>query len=71
MYPSPNIIRMIKSRGMRCSGNIARMGEEECIYDFGLIFSFCSELLVCRFLFPLGLTAYKVLMGLSEGKRPL
>jgi hypothetical protein len=27
LYSSPNIIRMIKSRRMRCGGHIARMGE--------------------------------------------
>jgi hypothetical protein len=26
MHPSPSIIRMIKSRRMRCSGHVARMG---------------------------------------------
>jgi hypothetical protein len=28
---SPSKIRMIKSRGMRRAGHVARMGEEECI----------------------------------------
>jgi hypothetical protein len=27
LYSSPNIIRMIKSRRMRCAGHVARMGE--------------------------------------------
>jgi hypothetical protein len=27
MYSSPNIIRMIKSRRVRCAGHVARMGE--------------------------------------------
>jgi hypothetical protein len=27
LYSSPNIIRMIKSRRMRCTGQLARMGE--------------------------------------------
>jgi hypothetical protein len=32
LYSSPNIIRMIKSRGMRCAGHAARLGgDEECI----------------------------------------
>jgi hypothetical protein len=30
MYPSPSIIRIIKSRRMRWAGHVARMGEE-CI----------------------------------------
>jgi hypothetical protein len=29
LYPSPSKIRMIKSRRMRWSGHVARMGEEE------------------------------------------
>jgi hypothetical protein len=33
---SPNIVRAIKSRKMRRSGHVARMGEEEsCIQGFG------------------------------------
>jgi len=28
LYPSPNILRVIKSRRMRLAGNVARMGEE-------------------------------------------
>jgi hypothetical protein len=28
LYSSPNIIRMIKSRGMRWAGHVARMGEK-------------------------------------------
>jgi acyl-coenzyme A synthetase/AMP-(fatty) acid ligase len=34
IYSSPNIIRMIKSRGMRwaCSTN---GGDKECVYDLG------------------------------------
>jgi hypothetical protein len=27
LYASPNIVRMIKSRRMRCAGHVARMGE--------------------------------------------
>jgi hypothetical protein len=32
LYSSPNIIRMIKSRKMRCTGHIARMGEKRNAY---------------------------------------
>jgi len=28
LYSSPNIVRVIKSRRMRCAGHVARMGEE-------------------------------------------
>jgi len=28
LYPSPNIVRVIKSRRMRWVGHVARMGEE-------------------------------------------
>jgi hypothetical protein len=35
MNSSANIIRMIKSRMMIWAGNVARMGEEECIQGFG------------------------------------
>jgi len=28
LYCSPNIVRVIKSSGMRCAGHVARMGEE-------------------------------------------
>jgi hypothetical protein len=28
LYPSPNIIRQIKARRMRCTGHMSRMGEE-------------------------------------------
>ena len=32
LYASPNIVRVIKSRGMRWAGHVARVGEErECI----------------------------------------
>jgi hypothetical protein len=44
-YPSPNIIRVIKSRRMRWVGHVAHMGEMR--------------------------NAYKILVGKSEGKRPL
>ena len=45
LYSSPNIIRVIKSRRMRCEGHVARMGERRGIY--------------------------RVLVGKTEGKRPL
>ena len=32
MYPSPNIVRVIKSRRMRWAGHVARMGEERGVY---------------------------------------
>jgi hypothetical protein len=32
LYPSPHIIRVIKSRGMRWAGHVARMGEGRCVY---------------------------------------
>jgi hypothetical protein len=32
LYFSPNIIRMIKSRRMRCAGHVARMGEKTNVY---------------------------------------
>jgi hypothetical protein len=28
LYSSPNIVRVIKSRRMRCAGHVARMGKE-------------------------------------------
>jgi hypothetical protein len=31
LYPSPSIIRIIKSRRMRWAGHVARRGEEECL----------------------------------------
>jgi hypothetical protein len=31
-YSTPNIIRMIKSRRMRCGGHVARMGERRNEY---------------------------------------
>jgi hypothetical protein len=45
LYSSPSIIRMIKSRKMRWTGHVARMGETR--------------------------TAYRLLVGKPEGKRPL
>jgi hypothetical protein len=33
LYPSPDIIRQIKSRRMRWSGHVARMGEERNVYS--------------------------------------
>jgi hypothetical protein len=32
LYSSPSIIRMIKSRSMRCAGHVARMGEKQDAY---------------------------------------
>jgi hypothetical protein len=32
LYTSPNIIRMIKSRRMRWTGNVARMGDRPVAY---------------------------------------
>jgi len=32
LYPSPNIVRVIKWRRMRWAGNVARMGEERGLY---------------------------------------
>jgi len=32
LYSSPNIVRVIKSRRMRCAGHVARMGEEREVY---------------------------------------
>ena len=34
LYSSPNIVRVIKSRGMRWAGNVERMGEERVVYKF-------------------------------------
>jgi hypothetical protein len=34
LYCSPNIIRMIKSRRMRWSGHVARMGEGRVVYRY-------------------------------------
>jgi hypothetical protein len=45
LYSSPSIIRIIKSRRMRSTGHVARMGEKR--------------------------TACRLLVGKSEGKRPL
>jgi hypothetical protein len=44
LYPSPSIIRIIKSRRMRLAGRVARMGKR---------------------------SAYRLLVGNPEGKRPL
>jgi hypothetical protein len=35
-YSSPSAIRIIKSRRMRWAGDVAHMGEEECIEGFDL-----------------------------------
>jgi len=32
LYSSPNILRVIKSRRMRCAGHVARMGEKSVVY---------------------------------------
>ena len=32
LYSSPNIVRVIKWRRMRCAGHAARMGEERGVY---------------------------------------
>ena len=32
LYSSPNIVRVIKSRRMRWTGNVARMGEDRRVY---------------------------------------
>jgi hypothetical protein len=32
LYSSPNIIKHIKSRGMKLAGHVARMGEERKVY---------------------------------------
>jgi hypothetical protein len=32
LYPSPSIIRVIKPRGMRWAGHVARMGEKRNAY---------------------------------------
>ena len=34
LYSSPNIVRVIKSRGMRWAGHVARMGERRGVYRF-------------------------------------
>jgi hypothetical protein len=33
LYASPNIIRVIKSRGMRCARHVARMGDMRNVYS--------------------------------------
>jgi hypothetical protein len=32
LYSSPSIIRMLKSRRMRCAGNVTRLGEKRNVY---------------------------------------
>ena len=32
LYSSPNVVRLIKSRRMRWTGHVARMGEERGVY---------------------------------------
>jgi len=34
LYSSPNIVRVIKTRRMRCAGHVARMGEERGLIGF-------------------------------------
>jgi len=34
LYPSSNIIWVIKSRRMKCAGHVARMGKERCTQGF-------------------------------------
>jgi hypothetical protein len=36
LYASPNIIRVIKSIRMRCTGHVARMGEKRGAYRFSV-----------------------------------
>jgi len=33
LYPSPNTVRVIKSRRMRLAGHVARMGEKRVVYS--------------------------------------
>jgi hypothetical protein len=35
LYSPSNIIRMVKSKRMRWTWRVARIGEEECIQDIG------------------------------------
>jgi hypothetical protein len=35
LYDSPSIIRVIKSKTMRWTEHVARMGDEKCIQKFG------------------------------------
>jgi hypothetical protein len=35
LYSSPDIIRQVKSRGMRWAGHVARMIEEKSVQGFG------------------------------------
>jgi hypothetical protein len=34
LYSSPNIIRLIESKRMRCAGHVARMGEKGTLIGF-------------------------------------
>jgi hypothetical protein len=36
LYVSPNIVRVIKAKGMRWAGHIALMGGKKCIQNVGL-----------------------------------
>jgi hypothetical protein len=35
LYPSPTIVRVIKSRRMRLKGHVARLGRGEALQGFG------------------------------------
>jgi hypothetical protein len=35
LYSSPNIVRVVKSRRMRCVGHVARMGEDRGVHSVG------------------------------------
>jgi hypothetical protein len=39
LYPSPDIIRQIKSRSMRWAGHVARMGEGRKVYKVLVVMS--------------------------------
>ena len=79
LYSSPNIVRVIKSRRMRWAGHVARMGEERgCIVswwgnrrerdhwgDLGVVGLILLGLICGK------IGVYMVLVGKSEGNRPL
>jgi hypothetical protein len=35
LYASLDVIRVIKSKGVRWAGHVAHMGDEKCIQNFG------------------------------------